>query len=115
LYEDRTVQDWHRRVFGEDCWAIDLDLLGACRRCREPLYLIEATTNPNKPTSILFNLARRAHVPALIIWHDREDPTGARQIYPDRVDINAERLVGFITDLRSQHVSECRNPARSHR
>ena len=89
LYHDRTVQDWHRRVMPRDADAIDLDLFGTCRLpyCRDPLYFIEATTNPQKPVSILRRLAQKADGFGIVVVHDTEtitsfrvvhDPTGGR-------------------------------------
>lgn len=105
LYADRTVQEWHRVSFPSTSWAIDLDLLGACNRCREPLYLIESTTNPNKPVSILRNLARRSQLPAFIIWHDTEVVTGGTQIFPSGPRFAGAAAMGSaLMDIRTVHV-----------
>lgn len=78
-YADRIVQDWHRNsvVLGRSADAIDIDLMGCCKHphCREPLYLIEASSNPDKPTSIIKELARRANVPAFLILHTATQST----------------------------------------
>lgn len=105
LYHDRTVQDWHRQAFDRDCWAIDLDLMGVCRSCRQPLYLIESTTNPAKPTSILRNLGERAAVPALVVWHDTHNITGAQQVWPHPLlrKLTEPDLRAYLTWLRVQH------------
>lgn len=77
LYQDRTVQDWHRQLkdaHGEPLtkWkAIDLDLMGYCHICRDPLYLIESTTNEQKATTVMRALARRAQLPAFVVLHNR--------------------------------------------
>lgn len=105
LYADRTVQDWHRHSFPATAWAIDLDLLGACNRCREPLYLIESTTNPNKPVTILRNLARRSELPAFIIWHDTEVVTGGTQIYPAGPRFPSAAAMGSaLVEVRAEHL-----------
>ena len=77
LYADRTVQDWHRSALPSDHDAIDLDLMGVCRRsyCRDPLYFIEATTNPNKPATILRRLAAVADAYGIVVVHDTETIT----------------------------------------
>lgn len=93
LYADRTVQDWHRMSFPASDWAIDLDLMGACHRCRCPIYVIEATTNPNKPTTILLELAKRAALAAVVIFHDTATITSGRMIYPQRLDLRNESEV----------------------
>ena len=83
LYHDRTVQDWHRRVLPPDADAIDIDLFGMCRRsyCRDPLYFIEATTNPNKPTTILRRLAEKADAYGIVAEHDTDGITGFRVVF----------------------------------
>lgn len=107
LYEDRTVQNWHRTVFPRDSWAIDLDLMGACSRCRAPLYLIESTTNPQKPLSILKSLAMRARLPALVIQHDTNIIVCGIVIYPERARLEGEQQVhDFLSLVRQIHVDE---------
>lgn len=108
LYHDRTVQDWHRERFHHDAWAIDLDLMGACHMCADPLYLIEATTNPEKHTSIIHQLAKRSQVPALLIVHDQECVRYAEIVYPrPRTTLNSETaLTDYIVTLRQEHESE---------
>lgn len=109
LYQDRTVQDWHRESFPADHWAIDLDLMGACRRCRQPLYLIESTTNPNKPSSILLRLAQRADIPAFVIYHDTEHITSAKRIYPshkiygDAIQVQMALVVARLMHMNDHH------------
>jgi hypothetical protein len=82
LYQDRTVQDWHRRVMPRDADAIDVDLVGVCRHsyCREPLYWIEATTNPNKPATILRRFAQMTNAYGLVVQHDTETLTDVRVV-----------------------------------
>lgn len=105
LYHDRTVQDWHRNAFPASDWAIDMDLLGACNSCREPLYLIEATTNPNKPLSILKRLAMRSHLPAFVVLHDGEYIRSARVIWPTVIELREERwLRSTLLIVRQQHL-----------
>jgi len=82
LYQDRTVQDWHRRMMPRDADAIDVDLVGVCRHsyCREPLYWIEATTNPNKPATILRRFAQMTNAYGLVVQHDTEQITAFRYV-----------------------------------
>lgn len=104
LYQDRTVQNWHRTVFPANAWAIDLDLMGACSRCREPLYLIESTTNPDKPVTILRRLAVKADLPALVIQHDRNVVVRGRLIHPHSHDLaNEEQVTAILTLIRAEH------------
>lgn len=105
LYADRTVQDWHRESFPPDYWAIDLDLMGACNRCRQPLYLIESTTNPNKPFTILENLAERANVPAVVVLHNTNEVIGA-WVLKHRVVLEGVAVVGdYLRELRHFHLN----------
>lgn len=106
LYQDRTVQDWHRVTFHRDWWAMDLDLMGACRSCYEPLYLIESTTNPNKATTMLRGLAKRADVPALVIYHRDRRIIRGRQIWPSDMPIPSEpQIRHYLTWLRQSHAN----------
>ena len=104
LYEDRTVQNWHRHSFPSTSHAIDLDLMGVCDRCREPLYLIESTTNPQKPLTILKRLAIRSQLPALMIQHDRSTVIRGVVIYPCNVVLTGEPEVhSFLEMCRRIH------------
>lgn len=113
LYANRTVQDWHYDVFPLDNWAIDLDLMGACSRCRQPLYLIEATTNgESKPTTILRSLAERANLAAFVIFHDVETKTvtHGRMVWPRTLDLAGPTVVKtMIHAIRQQHMTKHHN------
>ena len=102
LYQDRTVQDWHRDAFPSTYHAIDLDLMGCCHLCREPLYLIEATTNPEKGYSILRRLALRSNLPGFVVYHDREQVTSALHINDGR-RFNREGFEQVIHKIRQHH------------
>jgi hypothetical protein len=115
LYANRTVQDWHRRVMPRDADAIDLDLMGVCRRsyCRDPLYFIEATTNPNKPATILRRLANKAGAFGIVVYHDTETITGFQVVadhngmkHPQILSEDAgEALERLLTAIREDHDS----------
>ena len=107
-YFDPTIRLWHRRALPRDCWAIDLDLVGACKVCRQPLYLIEATRNPDKATSVLERFATMCDVPALIVWHDDNGPTHARSLFPFEFKMNCEDdIVRYLSEIREYHKSKC--------
>ncbi len=112
LYADRTVQHWHRATFGPLDDAIDIDLLGACHACREPIWLAESSTNPNKATTILRKLAARANLPALLIIHDTFGIVAARFVWPFYEDIDSElALVAVLQEIRSAHIrGQCQTP-----
>ena len=104
LYQDKTVQDWHRNTFPATWWAIDLDLLGACYLCRIPLYLIESTTNPNKATSILVRLADMAGLPALVILHSAGQIVGGKLLRPTLKSLSGESEVrAQLSAIRLKH------------
>lgn len=110
LYADRTVQDWHRSTFGRNATAIDLDLMGACKRCSAPLYLIESTTNPDKHTNILRRLAVITDVPAYLVIHDRRDIDRVITVHPTRGLLGGvEEFKDCLQALREQH--QCRQGA----
>ena len=107
LYADRTFQNWHRKAFGREDDAIDIDLYGVCHnwKCRKGLYLIESSTDRNKSTSILRALAKAAGVNAYLVLHDGARPYYARRIWPDghHVVLGEESIQGMLKDLRLAH------------
>jgi len=107
LYHDRTVQDWHRESFPPDYWAIDLDLLGVCKFCKDPLYAIESTTNPNKPLSILSTLVRKLGIPGLMILHKEGSIVWARRVGYSDERLTREQLEAAIGRLRESHYISC--------
>lgn len=80
LYQDRTVQDWHYDNMTRQAKAIDLDLYGYCSCCYEPLYLVEASTNPDKATNALMGLAVRVQAPAFLVLHHQGRVVGGREL-----------------------------------
>ena len=105
LYLDRTVQDWHRRHFHQEDDAFDLDLYGACHVCRDPLYLIESSTNPDKTTTATRKLAVRANCAAFLILHSEGNIVGGRKISPvyGRLLKEAE-LIACLDAIRDHHM-----------
>ena len=104
LYFDRTVQNAHRQL-PRWCSASDVDLLGWCTICGDPLYFVEATTNPNKHGKWLVRLAESADVPAMLVWHDRMDITRGRVIWPVAVDLVGKNAVLKLwMSLRYDHM-----------
>lgn len=110
LYADRTVQDWHRAKFPRGWKAFDLDLAGVCDKCKHTLYLIEATTNPQKSTTYLFALAEDCDAAAaLLVFHNRQTVTGGRQVYPWTERLEGEAgVVELLEQIRSGHLCEYR-------
>lgn len=107
-YYDRTVQEWHATTLGRDCSAIDIDLMGFCRKCSEPLYLIEAAETEQKSTRVVERLGLLAGIPALLVVH-----AGGLIRKAKRVDIpktgewrSADELVEYLDRLRRLHECE---------
>lgn len=108
LYADRTVQDWHRNTFNKAAWAIDIDLLGACLICRTPLYLLESTTNPEKPVAIIGALSRLSGVPAFTILHHggqilRADAIGGNARHEGETAVKTLLALARYTHTLSEH------------
>lgn len=120
LYQDRTVQDWHRRVMPRNADAIDVDLMGVCPHawCRKSVYAYEATTNPNKPVTILRRLAMDAQLVGILVLHDTDGITGHRVIYDPhgiKVSENAsedpsEALESYCLRIRAHHEITAHRP-----
>ena len=110
LYYDRTVQDWHYAAFPTDHSAIDIDLMGACKMCSAPVYLIEATTKPQKSSRMLLALAKRAHVPAFVIWHDLEQVVRSRMIWPQIQDYDGELMTRLILMIQRNNHTRLEHP-----
>lgn len=116
LYLDRTVQNWHREMLPADASAMDLDLMGYCPICCAPLYLIEATTRGDKAAPALFELARRANVPALVIRHDRRGPVAGREVWPvhHRRWTNAADIRRALLNVRAHHQHAYHDGTENH-
>lgn len=103
---DLTISAWHRRVFGPDASAFDLDLVGMCKSCSNHLYAMEVTRAADKSTTWTGKTALRLNVPGYLITYSC-DITGeletftAQQIYPGK------RLIGGQLDMKI-HLEELR-------
>ncbi len=112
-YADRTVQMWHRDILTNYDHAIDLDLLGYCHisHCRKPLYWIEATSNPNKPTSVLREVCNdsKRKVPGFVILHNWQEVVGGWRIgtgqHTRRDYHTEEEMRAALQLLRRQHLA----------
>ena len=108
-YHDRTVQRWHAEEYGDTTTtAIDVDLMGYCRSCNAPLYIIEASSRSNKPTSVIQSLARRAGVPACLVVHTDRITEWRRVGGSDPTSIGGgwnapETLGAYLDGLRRFH------------
>ena len=76
---DLTINNWHWGRFGTDAHAFDVDLVGVCHRaaCREPLYVIEATSVKGEKSLRWAKTAAQAMgVPGYIVRHDAQPRSG---------------------------------------
>jgi hypothetical protein len=105
LYQDRTVQDWHFNSMVRQASAIDLDLYGYCNLCYEPLYLIEASTNPDKAVNALMGLALRASVPAFLVLHRDGRIVKAHELTRTLVHEGGDALKAELALNRFTHVT----------
>lgn len=103
---DRTVKDWHRTL-PPNYAATDIDLLGYCRQCHQPIYLIEDTSTNAKPTwliTMFHNLATTLHIPAILIIHRNGHIIGGRTWTKPTLHFpNQTALENYIHHLRNQH------------
>ena len=83
------VSLWHYQSFGWDADALDIDLFGRCRLCYRILYLVEGTSNPDKPTGFTEDVARRLGARPLLLLHD-DPPANVLEIR----DLKLERSGG---------------------
>lgn len=104
---------WHRHNLPSECTAIDIDLLGYCRTCREGLYLIESTTNPDKYHTVLQRHAARAETPGFVVVLDSfVDPETfkVKRVWPTPILwlfqnqwIDGHRLAAWLLAIRAAH------------
>lgn len=102
-YLDRTVQDWHRTTFGPFDKAMDIDLLGFCNSCSDPLYLLEASENPSKPLTVCRKVAKGLKIPLFLVLHANGEVTGGRFDHKPSIWLERLRLEEMIRDLRQEH------------
>jgi hypothetical protein len=77
---DLTFSNWHRQIHGDPLRMVDVDGLEFCRKCKQPLALIETGLDygqDSKWTGALAGLARRAGVPAFCLLYTKSGETCA--------------------------------------
>jgi hypothetical protein len=108
---DLAFSRWHRRTFGDDATAIDVDLVGYCDDCGAALYAIEATRREDKSTRVLTGLADRLGCDAFLVRYVEVDGVlvdlrahYARPISGRRVFVGHEpEFVDLLLYLRTTH------------
>lgn len=135
--EERTGQrdllynDWHRRnsfarfmtlVEADRCAAIDVDFCEYCKKCYQPLALVETQRSRSfdKPYTVTRNLALLAGLKAFVVsyWatEDGLDIEGMKvqQVAPDLhapVTLAAPKWALHLYELRREHeANECKSP-----
>lgn len=118
---DQTYSAWHRskrlsRYVGHraafECSTIDIDWCEYCRRCGEPLALIEMKrgTRP-KDAKVMTALAERANVPAYSMAYELDDH-GEISVFhlrhlapadPRVFTFTAGEWAMWLVDLRERH------------
>jgi hypothetical protein len=117
-YADRTVQRWHAESYGDTTTtAIDVDLLGYCRSCSAPLYIIEASESRTKPTTVIQRLAERCMVPAILIVHRQGRITEAKRVggidpttsWPKDRWMTFAEIAPYLDAIRADHKAVVRH------
>ena len=108
---DLTFSQWHRTL-SDNATCIDLDLLEYCRRCRQPLAMLELARDVGqafKPTTVLEQLAKKAMVPAFLIIYKLEAGSigqcRMRRIYPEPTPlkmVNIDAVGRWIESLHAK-------------
>lgn len=89
----KWFMDWHRIEEHEDASAaIDLDVVGYCKKCNHPIYLIEATRGIGfKTATVTEHLAKLV---GATVWVVHQDKNGNHpgQIFVDDRTLGHDRL-----------------------
>jgi hypothetical protein len=107
-YLDRTVNEWHRHVFGPLAHAHDVDLVGRCPLplCRAALYVIEATQSARHSRTYVLLTARSLAARPVLVLHDGEHVTSAVDLVTERTYDGEPAAAEFLTLLRLAHAAE---------
>jgi hypothetical protein len=124
---DLSINLWHRATFGDDAKALDVDLIGMCGRCDQPLYAYEATRSQGyKATKWLRQICLQQNVPGYLVVYSTTEPErcphcGRPQVStkydPDRitrshvsleVPFQSRRHIGDLGDLE-EHLIDLRS------
>jgi hypothetical protein len=96
---DLAFSQWHRHALPDDCTAIDIDFVEYCRRCKQPIALVESARDMSgngyyKPAMVTHGLAVMAGIRAYtVLWKP----------VPGRV--TPEHGLGFIERARVARVA----------
>lgn len=116
---DLAYSSWHRTIEDEHepLDYIDIDAVEYCHNCKKPLALIELAQDigqKNKPTTVTRILARRADIPAYLVFYKKnqeEQIEGfrVRMVSPrwgKEKEMSVDEYVNFLFSLREKHREE---------
>jgi len=110
--------EWHRSL-KNDLGYIDIDSVGICLKCKQPLYLAETTFDVGqawKATTTTEALARMANLPSFLIFYKVEDNAvvsfRVKQLTPEKdkkeVLIEPRAWVQAMELLQDRHNLVCK-------
>ena len=110
--------EWHRSL-KNDLGYIDIDSVGICLNCKQPLYLAETTFDVGqawKATTTTEALARMANLPSFLIFYKVEDNAvvsfRVKQLTPEKdkkeVLIEPRAWVQAMELLQDRHNLVCK-------
>jgi hypothetical protein len=113
---DLAFSRWHRSLEGDLDW-IDLDYVGYCHTCREPLFVMELARyvgQTHKATTVTRKIADRLDVPALLVFYEKEGDAIVRfrvqRVAPrwsDTYTVEPRGLEEWIRRQHDQHICAC--------
>lgn len=106
-----AVPKWEAWRIADSCTVIDIDWCEYCKKCRQPLALIETQQGANpKPAEVTTNLANMAGIPAYSLSYrvDNGEIVGfrMRQVAPSLStvqDFTPEAWAEWLVRLHDQH------------
>ena len=114
---DLTYSSWHRGIepyTQSDLPYVDLDAVEYCRKCDEPLALVELAQDVGqefKATTVMRKLAAKAGLPAYLVFYKKGEDGDivsfrVRQVRPQYtgfVEMTPDEYVSFLRSLRANH------------
>ena len=112
-----AYSEWHRSL-KNDLGYIDIDSVGICLKCKQPLYLAETTFDVGqawKATTTTEKLARLANLPSFLIFYKVENEKVVKfrikQLTPEKykkdVELDPAAWVQAMELLQDRHNLVC--------
>jgi len=112
-----TMSRWHREGFPDDAVAIDVDLMGSCPNCCEPIYLWECVRGDRpKSTAYMRGLVHSLTVPVPLLliryWtkpgtDELDHLLASFRMGGDGSVMDAQQLQTYLQGLRVVHQVTC--------